>query len=68
MSDYEKQGIKFPCNQCESKFTQNSSLKIHKMSVHDNIKYLCNLCDSKFTQKGHLNTHKMSVHESIKYP
>ena len=28
------EGVKYPCNQCDSKFTERGTLKKHKMSVH----------------------------------
>ena len=65
MSAHE--GIKYSCNQCDSKFTEQGSLKKHKVSLHEGIKYSCNQCDLKFTEQGSLKKHKMSVHEGVKY-
>ena len=38
------ENVKYSCNQCKSKFTQNGELIIHKMSVHENVKYPCDQC------------------------
>ena len=43
--------VKYPCNQCESKFTRKGDLNRHKMSVHENIKYPCNQCEYKATHQ-----------------
>ena len=53
------ENVKYACNQCESKFTENSSLKTHKMSVHENVKYPCNQCEFKATKPGDLKRHKI---------
>ena len=37
--------VKYPCNQCNLKFSQPGHLKAHQMSVHKGIKYSCNQCD-----------------------
>jgi len=55
------EGVKYPCNQCDLKFTQHDNLKTHEMSVHRNVKYPCNQRDSKFSQQGNLKIHKMAV-------
>ena len=44
-----------------------SSLKTHRMSLHESVKYPCNLCKYKATLKSSLKIHEISVHESAKY-
>ena len=44
-----------------------SSLKTHRMSLHESVKYPCNLCKYKTTLKSSLKIHEISVHESAKY-
>ena len=52
-------GVKYSCNQCDSKFSRQDNLKIHKMSVHEGVKYSCNQCDYKGSHKSHLKKHKI---------
>merc|ERR1719342_1732498 len=49
------EGVKFPCDQCNSKFTDPSSLR-------KDIKYPCDQCSYKATQMGSLRTHIRSFH------
>ena len=57
----------FYCNQCQSQFTDNNSLKRHVKSTHEGMRYPCNQCEYKATQQGHLNTHIQSKHDGVKY-
>ena len=43
---------KDPCNQCDSKFTLQQTLKIHELEVHEGVKNQWNQCDYKFMQQG----------------
>lgn len=50
----------FKCDQCDSAFTENSSLKRHINALHLNIKpFKCDHCYATFTQssvlKGHMS-------------
>ena len=65
MSIHEE--VKYSCNQCNYKASQQGHLKTHKMSVHEGVKYSCNLCDYKASQQGHLKRHDMSVHKRDKH-
>ena len=58
--------IKYPCDQCDSAFTQRSHLNRHIQSKHEGIRYLCNQCEYQATQKSVLLQHIMSKHEGIK--
>ena len=51
ISMWGNQIIKYSCNQCDSKFSQQSNLKTHEISVHERVKYSCYQCDSKFSQQ-----------------
>ena len=54
---------RFNCDECEATFTVNSSIKLHKKSMHEGERFYCDECDAVFTQNGHLKTHKKSLHE-----
>ena len=57
----------YPCPECDSSFTDKSSMKKHIRSQHEGIKYPCNQCDYKATRNRNLQTHIQSKHEGIKY-
>ena len=62
------ENVEYPCNQCESKFTQKSDLRRHKMSLHENVKYPCDQCESKFTQKAvskYIRCHYMRMSSNL---
>ena len=41
--------MKYPCTECELKYTSKSHLKRHFLSVHTNVRYSCNQCDIEYT-------------------
>ena len=45
---------KNPCDHCDFISTYKSSLKTHKMSIHEGIKYYCGQCDYKTSDKSTL--------------
>ena len=47
-------GVKYQCDQCAYKASQQGHLKTHKMSVHEGVKYNSNQCDSKLTSQANL--------------
>lgn len=54
----------FPCQKCDLRFTQCSSLKRHEKTIHDNRKdYECGVCKKKFGEPGNLQKHTKTVHE-----
>jgi len=56
--------LSFPCQKCDLKFTQCSSLKRHEKTIHDNRKdYECGVCKKKFGEPGNLQKHIKTVHE-----
>ena len=57
----------FQCNQCQTQFTQQGSLKRIIKAVHECVKYACNQCNLKFTDKSPLSRHIRSKHEGVRY-
>ena len=55
-------GNKYPCDQCNFKAIDQSSLRLHIMSIHDGAKYPCDKCNYKATQKNRLQLHKSIRH------
>ena len=55
--------MKYPCDECDYKAAQRTSLRIHKKGIHKGAMYQCNECFYKFTRKDNLKKHKKSVHE-----
>jgi len=62
---YSNQQLSFPCQKCDLKFTQCSSLKRHEKTIHDNRKdHECEICKKKFGELGNLQKHVKTVHEN----
>jgi KRAB domain-containing zinc finger protein len=56
----------FKCEQCDSYFTQKSSLNTHIKFVHRKIKpFRCDQCVAAFVRKHELVSHTKFVHEGI---
>ncbi|KAM7400990.1 hypothetical protein PAMA_005270 [Pampus argenteus] len=55
----------FFCNGCDSKFTEEDSLKDHMVQVHSDKPYKCDCCQAAFRYKGNLASHK-TVHTGAK--
>ncbi|TKS80097.1 B-cell lymphoma 6 protein -like protein [Collichthys lucidus] len=53
------------CNGCDSKFTEEDSLKDHMVQVHSDKPYKCDCCQAAFRYKGNLASHK-TVHTGAK--
>ncbi|KAJ8270224.1 hypothetical protein GJAV_G00111830 [Gymnothorax javanicus] len=53
------------CNECDSKFTEEDSLKRHVLQVHSDKPYKCDRCQASFRYKGNLASHK-TVHTGEK--
>ena len=60
-------GVKYPCDQCEKQFTQQSNLNKHILSPHEGIKYPCGQCTKQFTELGSLKKHMKAIHLKVKY-
>ena len=53
------------CDICDSKFTDNTTLKNHYESTHERIFYNCDKCDFNTTEKRTLTAHIQSIHNRI---
>lgn len=51
----------FFCNGCDSKFSEEDSLKDHMGQAHSDKPYKCDCCQAAFRYKGNLASHK-TVH------
>ncbi|XP_023148316.2 BCL6A transcription repressor b isoform X1 [Amphiprion ocellaris] len=63
-SDYSSSSCEnnvYFCNGCDSKFTEEDSLKDHMVQVHSDKPYKCDCCQAAFRYKGNLASHK-TVH------
>lgn len=53
------------CDQCDRLFSQRTSLKLHKNSVHQQIRpHACPHCDKRFKTTSHLKQHS-TIHTGI---
>ncbi len=59
---------KYQYDLCGYQTTKNSSLKRHKMMVHEGKKSPCDHYENQASRKGDLKQHIESVHEGMKYP
>lgn len=59
------EGNVYFCNECDSKFTEQDSLKEHMAQVHSDKPYKCDCCQAAFRYKGNLASHK-TVHSGSK--
>ncbi|MEQ2310244.1 hypothetical protein AMECASPLE_006928 [Ameca splendens] len=66
-SDYSSSSCEnnFFCNGCDSKFSEEDSLKDHMGQVHSDKPYKCDCCQAAFRYKGNLASHK-TVHTGAK--
>ncbi|KAM4551347.1 BCL6A transcription repressor b isoform 1-T1 [Odontesthes bonariensis] len=53
------------CNGCDSKFTDEDTLKEHMVQIHSDKPYKCDCCQAAFRYKGNLASHK-TVHTGAK--
>ena len=58
---------KYECVQCHKTYTDRTSLRRHKRSVHEGVKYACDKCDYQAKQQGNLTLHIQSKHKDVKY-
>ena len=54
--------MRYPCNQCEYKATQQGHLNTHIQSKHDGVKYPCNQCEYQFSYNSDLKKHQRFKH------
>ncbi|KAJ8274559.1 hypothetical protein COCON_G00091840 [Conger conger] len=64
-SDSSCENGTFFCNECDSKFLEEDSLKRHTLQVHSDKPYKCDRCQASFRYKGNLASHK-TVHTGEK--
>ncbi|KAG7456854.1 hypothetical protein MATL_G00240330 [Megalops atlanticus] len=64
-SDSSCENGTFFCNECDSKFAEEESLKRHVLQVHSDKPYKCDRCQASFRYKGNLASHK-TVHTGEK--
>ncbi|KAL4608134.1 B-cell lymphoma 6 protein-like isoform X1 [Arapaima gigas] len=64
-SDSSCENGSFFCNECDSKFAEEDSLKRHVLQVHSDKPYKCDRCQAAFRYKGNLASHK-TVHTGEK--
>ncbi|XP_031150228.1 BCL6A transcription repressor b [Sander lucioperca] len=64
-SSYSCESTIYFCNGCDSKFTDEDSLKEHMAQVHSDKPYKCDFCQAAFRYKGNLASHK-TVHTGAK--
>ena len=46
-------GVRFNCDTCDFKTTQQCNLNDHKKAIHKGVKYNCDQCEFKSTGRGH---------------
>ena len=59
---------KYPCNQCDKKFSAIKDLQEHTDVQHDGLRVSCNICNKQFTKMSHLREHIKSVHQGVRHP
>ena len=59
--------MRYECDQCNYKATQQYNLTTHKQSKHEVLRYECDECDHKATTPSNLVTHKQSIDEGVRY-
>ena len=47
---------------CYGNYSDQSNLRKHVLSVHENVKYSCDVCDKAFNDQRNLRTHKREKH------
>lgn len=50
----------FSCATCNSRFTSQNTLNVHKLTHGGEKKHLCNFCGNRFLSKGQLKVHERS--------
>ncbi|KAG8445063.1 hypothetical protein GDO86_009998 [Hymenochirus boettgeri] len=64
-SDSSCENGTFFCNECDSRFSEEGSLKRHMLQMHSDKPYKCDRCQASFRYKGNLASHK-TVHTGEK--
>ena len=58
-----KTDLPYPCDQCNKRYYDKSTLNKHRRSIHEGKKYPCDKCPYKATQQAHLKSHISLKHE-----
>ena len=61
------EGVRYPCTECNSQYSEKTDLKAHILAVHKGITYSCDNCDHQASSKKNLRIHRKSKHEGVKY-
>ena len=56
---------KYPCDQCDIKYSYQSKLKSHKLAEHTGVRFGCGKCDVVFTQQDSLNIYTRSQYMMV---
>ena len=48
---------KFNCEFCSESYTEERSLRRHKLSRHEGKRFDCSICQKEFTRKSKLKNH-----------
>ena len=56
----------YHCKSCEYQAKDTSTLRKHRLSVHEGIRFSCDLCDHQATRNSSLKIHKETVHLGVK--
>jgi len=56
------QGVKFPCDRCDRKFSSADALRVH-IYQHEGKTFPCAVCDTVFLTPSQLSTHKSKNHK-----
>ena len=62
-----KSKSRISCNICDFKAANSSSLRVHKLNLHEGKRYYCDKCDYKAAHSMNLRFHIQIVHEGIRY-
>lgn len=61
--------LKYPCTQCDKKFTNSSCLKVHIARIHEKVAYFfCEVCGKGCTTKSDLICHMDKHVQEKNYP
>ena len=62
------EGVRFPCNDCDKKFSSPSGVRKHKQDVHRKRKtYKCDKCDFKTVDRSYIYEHN-NRHKGVRFP
>ena len=62
------EGVRFPCNDCDKKFSSPSGVRKHRQDVHRKRKtYKCDKCDFKTVDRSYIYEHN-NRHKGVRFP